>query len=296
MTVTNKIYSYFDKNPDLRVLFIFNDEFLAMELAETQWKEGYRYVDFQGDWFTVKYNLDNAWANEKVILYFHQESPLQRKSLQGQFPLLDVLTANMEYHHQDYVAYMQQYSLPSNMALFVEKNIKQLQSDRMLRLLQSYYADRSITPEIAVRAFLSSYLGQTRVLDWDNIVLKILFLGRSAERNKQTDFYVKLRSASMVKDKLNEKLESIFGCTIDDHAEAKVKRLVETFKYNAIVQNLAPVPADNYKGYRMSDSIALQQMNRILELAMNHPKTAKALTEVMDEWGTDIRDEDLIRW
>lgn len=160
MTVTDKIYSYFDKNPDLRVLFIFNDEFLAMELAEATWKEGYRYVDFKGDWFTTKCNLDTAWANEKVILYFHQESPLQRKSLQGQFPLLDVLTANMEYHHQDYMAYMQQYSLPSNMALFVEKNIKQLQSDRMLRLLQSYYADRSITPEIAVRAFLSSYLGQ----------------------------------------------------------------------------------------------------------------------------------------
>ena len=296
MTVTDKIYNYFDKNPDLRVLFIFNDEFLAMELAEATWKEGYRYVDFKGDWFTTKYNLDTAWANEKVILYFHQESPLQRKSLQGQFPLLDVLTANMEYHHQDYVAYMQQYGLPSNMALFVEKNIKQLQSDRMLRLLQSYYTDRSITPEIAVRAFLSSYLGQTRVLDWDNIILRILFLGRSSERNKQTDFYVKLRSASMVKGKLNEKLESIFGCTIDDHAETKVKRLVETFKYNAIVQNLAPVSADNYKGYRITDSIALQQMNRILELAMNHPKTAEALTEVMDELGTDIRDEDLIRW
>ena len=42
MTVTDKIYSYFDKNPDLRVLFIFNDEFLAMELAEATWKEGYR--------------------------------------------------------------------------------------------------------------------------------------------------------------------------------------------------------------------------------------------------------------
>lgn len=296
MTVTDKIYSYFDKNPDLRVLFIFNDEFLAMELAEATWKEGYHYVDFKGDWFTTKYNLDTTWANEKVILYFHQESPLQRKSLQGQFPLLDVLTANMEYHHQDYVAYMQQYGLPSNMALFVEKNIKQLQSDRMLRLLQSYYTDRSITPEIAVRAFLSSYLGQSRVLDWDNIILRILFLGRSSERNKQTDFYVKLRSALMVKDKLNEKLESIFGCTIDDHAETKVKRLVETFKYNAIVQNLAPIPADNYKGNRITDSIALQQMNRILELAMNHPKTAEALTEMMDELGTDIRDEDLIRW
>ena len=296
MTVTDKIYNYFDKSPDLKVLFIFNDEFLAMELAEAEWKEGYRYVDFKGDWFTTKYNLDTVWANEKVILYFHQESPLQRKSLQGQFPLLDVLTANMEYHHQDYVAYMQQYGLPSNMAIFVEKNIKQLQSDRMLRLLQSYYADRSITPEIAVRAFLSSYLGQSRVLDWDNIILRVLFLGRSSERNKQTDFYVKLRSAVMVKDELNKKLEKIFGCAIDDNADAKVKKLVETFKYNAIVQNLASVSADRYKHYRITDSIALQQMNRLLELAMGHPKTAEALTQTMDELGADIHDDDIIRW
>ena len=296
MTVTDKIYNYFDKSPDLKVLFIFNDEFLAMELAEAEWKEGYRYVDFKGDWFTTKYNLDTVWANEKVILYFHQESPLQRKSLQGQFPLLDVLTANMEYHHQDYVAYMQQYGLPSNMALFVEKNIKQLQSDRMLRLLQSYYADRSITPEIAVRAFLSSYLGQNRVLDWDNIILRVLFLGRNSERNKQTDFYVKLRSAVMVKDELNKKLEKIFGCAIDDNADAKVKKLVETFKYNAIVQNLASVSADRYKHYKITDSIALQQMNRLLELAMSHPKTAEALTQTMDELGADIHDDDIIRW
>ena len=296
MTVTDKIYNYFHKNPDLRVLFIFNDEFLAMELAEVEWKEGYRYVDFKGDWFTTKYNLDTVWADDKVILYFHQESPLQRKSLQGQFPLLDVLTANMEYHHQDYVAYMQQYGLPSNMALFVEKNIKQLQSDRMLRLLQSYYADRSITQEIAVRAFLSSYLGQSRVLDWDNIILRVLFLNRSSERNKQTDFYVKLRSASMVKDELNKKLEKIFGCAIDDNAEAKVKKLVETFKYNAIVQNLAPVSADRYIHYRITDSIALQQMNRLLELALSHPKTAEALTQTMDELGADIHDDDIIRW
>ena len=296
MTVTDKIYNYFDKSPDLKVLFIFNDEFLAMELAEAEWKEGYRYVDFKGDWFTTKYNLDTAWANDKVILYCHQESPLQQKSLQGQFPLLDVLTANMEYHHQDYVAYMQQYRLPSNMAVFVEKNIKQLQSDRMLRLLQSYYADRSITPEIAVRAFLSSYLGQTRVLDWDNIILRILFLGRSSERNKQTDFYVKLRSASIVKDELNKKLENIFGCATDDNADEKVKKLVETFKYNAIVQNLAPVLADRYKHYRITDSIALQQMNRLLELAMSHPKTTEALTQTMDELGADIHDDDIIRW
>lgn len=296
MTVMDKIYSYFDREPDLKVLFIFHDDLLAVDLAEAAWKEGYRYVEFKGDWFTTKYNLDTAWANDKVILYFQQESPLQKKSLQETFPLMDVLIANMEYHHQDYAAYMQQYGLPATMTTFVEKNIRQLQSDKMLRLLQSYYADKSISLDIAARAFLSLYLGQNRVLDWDNLILKVLFQGRSAERSKQTDFYVKLRNAPMVKKALDEKLESIFGCTVDDNTEVKVKRLIETFKYNAIIQNLAPISADNYKGDRINDSIALQQMNRILELALSHPKTAEALAEVIDELGTDIQDDNIIRW
>lgn len=296
MTITDKIYNYFDRNPNLKVLFVFNDEFLAMDLAEAKWKEGYRYVDFKGDWFTTKYNLDTKWANDKVILYFHQKSPLQQKSLQEKFPLLDVLTANMEYHHQDYVAYMQQYRLPADMATFVEKNIKQLQSERMLRLLQSYYADRSISLDIAVRAFISSYLGQSRVLDWDNIILRILFLGQSSERNRQNDFYVKLNSTPMVKQELNKKLDCIFGCTIDENTDVKVKKIVEILKYNAILQNLAPVSIDDYKGYRITDTIALQQMNRILELAISNPKTIEVFTKTIEELGADIHDDDIIRW
>ena len=159
-TSQQKIYNYFEREPELKVLFIFNDVFLADELSVVEWKAGYRYVDFKGDWFTTKYKLDTEWADEKVILYFHQPSPLQIKSLQEKFPLLDLLVANMEYHHQDYAAYMQQYGLPSNMTLFVEKNIQQLQSDRMLRLLQSHFNDGSISEDVAVRAFLTSYLQQ----------------------------------------------------------------------------------------------------------------------------------------
>lgn len=295
-TVIDKIYHYFERDPELKVLFIFNEEFLAMELEETQWKEGYRYVDFKGDWFTTKYKLYTEWAKDKVILYFHQDSPLQKKSLQEKFPLLDVLVANMEYHHQDYAAYMQQYGLPASMTTFVENNIQQLQSDRMLKMLQTYYADKSISVDVAVRAFLSSYMGMTRILDWDNIILKMLFQGRISERNKQTSFYVKLKTAPMIKAALDEQLEKIFGCSIDMNTEVKIEKLVQVLKYNAIVQNLAPVSADNYKAIRITDSLALQQMNRILELALSQPKTAEALVEVFQELGKDIHDDDLIKW
>ena len=297
--VQDKIYQYFERDPELKVLFIFNNEFLAAELAGVEWRTGYRYVDFKGDWFTVKYNLDNDWQYDKVILMMHQPSPLQVKSLQATFPLMDLLVANMEYHSQDYAAFIQQNGLPDTdkkMVRFIEKNIQQLQSDKMQKLFAPYYQDKSITTDKFVRGFLSSYMGQQRILDWDAIIVRLLLMGRDSERQKQTDFFIKMRGSKDISDALKQKLTDIFGVAYDENTEAKVGSIVKVLKYNAIVQNLAPVDADNYKQNRINDSLALQQMNRILELALSQEKSAKALMELFDELGTDIRDEELIRW
>lgn len=297
--VQDKIYQYFERDPELKVLFIFNNEFLAAELAGLEWRTGYRYVDFKGDWFTVKYNLDNDWQYDKVILMMHQPSPLQVKSLQATFPLMDLLVANMEYHSQDYAAFIQQNGLPDTdktMVRFIEKNIMQLQSDKMQKLFAPYYQDKSITTDKFVRGFLSSYMGQQRILDWDAIIVRLLLMGRDSERQKQTDFFIKMRGCKDISDALKQKLTDIFGVSYDENTEAKVGAVVKVLKYNAIVQNLASVDADNYRQNRINDSLALQQMNRILELALSQEKSAKALMELFDELGADIRDEELIRW
>lgn len=297
--VQDKIYQYFERNPELKVLFIFNNEFLAAELAGLEWRTDYRYVDFKGDWFTVKYNLDNDWQYDKVILMMHQPSPLQVKSLQATFPLMDLLVANMEYHSQDYAAFIQQNGLPDTdkkMVRFIEKNIMQLQADKIQKLFAPYYQDKSITTDKFVRGFLSSYMGHQRILDWDAIIVRLLLMGRDSERQKQTDFFIKMRGSKDITEALKQKLTDIFGVAYDENTEAKVGAIVKVLKYNAIVQNLAPVDADNYKQNRINDSLALQQMNRILELALSQEKSANALMKLFDELGADIRDEELIRW
>lgn len=297
--VQDKIYQYFERDSELKVLFIFNNEFLAAELEGVEWRVGFRYVDFKGDWFTVKYRLDNEWQHDKVILMFHQPSPLQVKSLQASFPLMDLLVANMEYHSQDYAAFIQQYGLPDTdkaLVRFVERNILPLQSEKMQRLFAPYYQDGSITTDKFVRGFISSFMGQQRILDWDAIIVRLLLLGRESEKTKQRDFYVKLRGIKDATEALKQKLVDIFGVPYTENSESKVGNIVKVLKYNAIVQNLAPMDADNYKQSRINDSLALQQMNRILELALSQEKSAKGLMEVLDELGTDIRDEELIRW
>ena len=297
-----KIYDYFERDTELRVLFIFNDSvdiFTTAELESTEWKSGYRYIDFKGDWFTTKYRLDNDWQNDKIVIYCHQESPLRNKSLQASFPLMDVLAANMEYHSQDYAAFMQQYGLPTNdlqLVRFVERNVISLQSDKMLRFFMPYYQDGSITHDIMVRGFISSFMGAHSILNWDSIILKVLLYGRECESDKQRDFYVRLRACKDAQEALGKHLTDIFGVSYNDDSKEKVEYIVKVFKYNAIVQNLAPIAADNYKQTRIADSVALQHMNRILELALSKEKTTEALTELFDELGSEVRDADIIRW
>lgn len=294
-TIQDKIYGYFERNPLLKVLFIFQDPFLRMDLQEMSWKTDYIYVDFKGGWFTVKYNLDHAWADKRVVLYMDMPSPLKQKSLQEKFPLMDVLVANLEYCPLDYAAFMQQYHLPASMTTFVEKNLQLLQSAAVMRLLQPYYEEGTIQKEIAVRGLLSSFLHQQRVLEWDAILIHILLLGRGSEQKKRVDFFAKLRTAPLVKEALDGKLTAIFGVTYDDNTSDKIARIVQILKYNAIVQNLSPIEADDYKVNRINDAVALQQMNRILELALSHSKSAEAFMETLQELGQDIRDEEIIR-
>lgn len=297
-----KIYDYFDRDAELKVLFIFKDsinDILIEELESAEWKMGYRYVDFKGDWFTTKYLLDNDWQDDKVVIYCHQFSPLQQKSLQSSFPLMDVLAANMEYHSQDYAAFIQQYGLPVNdgqLVRFVERNVIYLQSDKMLRFFMPYYQDGSITYDIMVRGCISNFMGAHNVLDWDSIILKVLLYGRECESGKQRDFYVRLRGCKDAQEALGRHLTDIFGVSFNDNSEEKVAQIVKVFKYNVIVQNLAPIAEDNYKQTRITDSVALQHMNRILELALSKEKTTEALTELFDELGSEVRDADIIRW
>ena len=47
--VQERIYNYFERNPKLRVLFIFdNMSIIETELQGASWNEGFHYVVFDG--------------------------------------------------------------------------------------------------------------------------------------------------------------------------------------------------------------------------------------------------------
>ena len=67
--VQDRIYSYFERNPQLHVLFIFDRmNIFESDLEGKEWADGYVYKVFDGAWFNTKYAIENTWKEKRVVL------------------------------------------------------------------------------------------------------------------------------------------------------------------------------------------------------------------------------------
>ena len=69
--VQDRIFNYFERNPQLHVLFIFDRmNIIENDLSIVEWPENYIYKVFDGAWFNTKYSIETAWKDKKVVLLF----------------------------------------------------------------------------------------------------------------------------------------------------------------------------------------------------------------------------------
>lgn len=292
----NRIFNYFERNPQLHVLFIFDTMNIVMsELEGVTWGEDYVFHVFDGAWFNTKYNIEHTWKDKHVVLLFPGGICPVREEDQLKFPLLDVLRANMEYKEDDYAAFMQQHGLPEKFRTFVMHNVQELQSARVAGVLGDYYSKEAFHEEVAVRGLLSVYLGQQKVLDWETIICRLIILGAESDAKKSTDFYFRMERNRDVKKYLDQKLTSLFGFSYNPNANEKVQQIAESLKYNCITQLLDATPSDDYKQYKVKNNLVLESLNRIYETGTRERSLSAKFCEAMRTLASNIREEEIIR-
>ena len=295
-SVQQRIYSYFERNPKLRVLFIFdNMSIIETELQGTSWNNGFHYVVFDGTWFGTKYAIEHQWKDEKVILLFKQEFKPVNEQKRLEFPLLDLLMANMEYKEDDFASFIQQYNLPEKFTPFIKRHVSELQSARISTLMQNYLTPEAFSEDVFYRAVVSDYLGQKKVLDWEDIVIRLIVLGQESEAKKRTDFFARLSKNLDVNKALQNKLTSIFGYGYNANTDVKVREIAESMKYNSFTQLLDPSPLDLYKKYKIKDRLVLEQINRIIDRATHDRVLAAPFNQAITTLGDEIKEQEIIR-
>lgn len=295
--VQDRIYNYFERNPQLHVLFIFDRmNIIQNELDEVnQWNDNYIYKVFDGAWFNAKYAIENDWKDKQIVLLFPEQVYPHTEEQQLSFPLLDMLKANMEYKEEDYASFMQQYNLPEKYRGFVKKNIGEIMSSRVSNILNGHIDGSSFSEDIVCRAFITNYLGEKKLQDWEQLLIKIIILDGTAEEKKRIDFWYRISKNFDATKALSEKLSKLFGIKLSLTAALKMKGVAESLKYNSITQLLDAVPGDTYKQYKITNSVVLDQVNKIYELGTHDRQLSGKFAQAMESLAGDIKEEEIIK-
>ena len=293
--VPERIYNYFERNPQLHVLFIFDRmNIIQTELEGVEWDALYVYKVFDGAWFNTKYAIENTWKDKRVVLLFTEETYPHTEEQMLKFPLLDMLKANMEYKEDDYASFMQQYNLPEKFRLFIKNNVSEMLSSKISNMLSGHLTAESFSEDVVCRAFISSYLGDKKLLDWEPIIVRMLILGMASEEKKRNEFFQRLAKNRDAKKAVDEKLTRLFGRSYNPNSEVKMKEIAECLKYNSITQLLNTVQADNYKQYKVTNSMMLDGQNKVYDYGVQSRTLADKFMSAMAELTKDIREEEII--
>lgn len=294
--IQDKIYQYFERNERLHVLFVFDSSVskqLIDELAACDWPDGYRFMEFDGHWFSTKYAIENEWKNDKVILAFHQLSPSTRDDME-KFPLLDLLAANMEYKNETSEAFLQQHRLPMEFAPYIKRHINELSLEKYKRILGEYLMPELFTIDLANRGLISGYMGDSKLLDWNDIMIKMITI--AVDDKKWTTLTNALKRDTDARNAVQSQLTRIFGCGYDEMQGTAMKQVAEVLRYNAITQLLPLAPTDNYQHFKVTNSVALEQMNKLLETALHQPKQkAQQFMAALNTLSQQIKAEEIVK-
>src|SRR5574344_140440 len=293
--VQDRIYNYFERNPQLHVLFIFDKmNIIESELQDATWTDGYIYEVFDGAWFNAKYAIENEWKDKHVVLLFGEKTYPHTEEQQLQFPLLDMLKANMEYKEEDYASFMQQYNLPQKYAPFLKKNIGEIMSSKVSAILNGHFSAETFSEDVVCRALVSSYMVEKKLLDWNTIIVKMIILGLDSEQKKRDDFFFKVAKNIDIKKAIDNKLNSLYGVSYNPNSASKMKEVAECMKYNSITQLLDIVPGDNYKEYKICNAIVLDQINKVYETGTHDRLLSDNFVKALKSLASDIKEETII--
>lgn len=301
MTIREKIYNYFASRADLRVLFVFDPMDMVryeIEQCTDPWPEDYVYHIFEGDWFTTKVKLAGEWKDKKVVLVFRRMEPINPDTCIN-FPLMSVLKANMVFHEEDAIAFMQQRGIPMEYADFFNRHITELLRDKFNKVFSPLYNSKAFSFDVCYRGILSAYLDSAKMLEWYQIIARIIILCGSEDDSKAKSFWNKFSSNSKVRANdvqmaLKEKFMSLVEFTYDELSESPMMKVAEAMKYNAITQQLAVNEADPYKQFKIQNGVRLQELNTILSSIAENTKLHETFAPAFDKLAQNIKEETLL--
>ena len=173
--IEEKVKSYFERYPDLKILFFFDEKQDFLEEVKSLNVPNLHLELYTGSAFTTKCKLLNELIDTKVLLYLPMAHPNTQDEYH-QFPLLGLLLANKELRLDDVGEFMENYGLQRHQKALANKYMKELKYSGVQMVCEPILNPHGFEETAIQKGLISSFLKFKTIESWSLIISKLLTL------------------------------------------------------------------------------------------------------------------------
>jgi hypothetical protein len=289
---SEKIQHYFDKYPDLRVLFFFDPNRDYENSISLHLPEGIDFVKYTTNDFTLK--LHFRTNTNPTLLYLPIAAPGTPEAY-SQFGLADLLVANKVLQLDDVSGLMETFGLQPHQRGLVEQYRQELQHTTTQKVLRDLLIPERFDEPTLIRGLLSVYLKFTQAEEWPIVLVRLFNLANSDKVEEFRRVSAKISTYNWL-DTISQQTRRWIGLALDRFETDELARLAQRLKYNAIVptSETQTGTVDPYRQLWLTDYRVQQQLRQWIELLKSHPKIQPDWTQLLTETAADIQEEKLV--
>ena len=291
--IEEKVKSYFEKYPDLKILFFFDESQEFLEEVNSLAIPNVHLEFSTESAFTLKCKLLNELSDTKVLLYLPMAHPNTQDEYH-QFSLLGLLLANKELKLDHVGEFMENYGLQRHQKALVTKYMKELKYSGVQMVCEPVLNTYGFEEPALQKGLISSFLKFKTIENWSLIISKLLTLIVAKDETELNRVFSKVSELNMQDIVIQQVFEntSYFMKSLCRDELIQVARCIF---YNKITQTIATASnLDPYVSFKIKDQKQIVRLNQMLnEIEMN-THLSNSFNEVMNLASNDIKGDKLI--
>lgn len=291
--IQGKVKSYFERFPDLRILFFFDES--------KEYEEEVKAIDlpdihievWENNPFTLKCKLIDELSSSKVLLYLPIKQPTTKDDFQH-FPLMGLLLANKELQLDNVGAFMEEYHLQRHQKTLVSKYIKELKYAGVQEVCKPVLKASNFEEPALQRALMSSFLNFKTIEPWPILVGKLLTLSIEEDAKILQRVVKKLKDLSF-EDVVLRHIREVTGTAIQSIDNSTLLHVAKAVLYNKLTQTIGvSKTTDPYAALKIEDATQITRLNQLLQEVDRQPQLKIAFDSLLKKVSKEIKGSKLI--
>jgi uncharacterized protein (TIGR02687 family) len=291
--IKEKIESYFNRFPELRILFFFDEQKEYEEEVKALEMDNIHIEYWENNPFSLKCKLVQDLIDEKVLLYLPFKQPTTQEEFH-EFPLLGLLMANKELQLDNVGGFMEDYQLQRHQKSLVSKYMGALKYAGVQEVCQPILNAANFEEPKLQRALVSAFLKFKTIESWSILVAKLITLTHEKD-SKELDKVIKKITDLNFEDVVIKRIQEVTGVTVQNLCKASLLDVARSVLYNSLMQTITEAKSDDpYKTFKILDTTQLTRLNQMLHEVDRHTAVKSKFDALMSFVGKDIKGSKLI--